>query len=74
MSAVRTSVTMVYEGTITKYNPGAWKIVPAPLLAATIGRMAVARAQRGATIHPAAVHPVYVRRPDAEIEREKRLG
>jgi tRNA threonylcarbamoyladenosine biosynthesis protein TsaB len=65
---------MLYEGTITKYNPGAWKIVPAPLLAATIGRMAVARAQRGATIHPAAVHPVYVRRPDAEIEREKRLG
>ena len=41
-----------------------------PLLAGTIGRMAVARAQRGETIDPAAVRPLYVRRPDAEVERE----
>ena len=45
-----------------------------PLLAGAIGRMAVVRAQRGDTIDPAAVHPLYVRRSDAEVERERRLG
>ena len=45
-----------------------------PLLAGAIGRMAAVRAQRGDTIDPAAVHPLYVRRSDAEVERERRLG
>jgi tRNA threonylcarbamoyladenosine biosynthesis protein TsaB len=49
-----------------------WKTLPRhPLLAGAIGRMAVARAQRGDTIEPAAVRPLYVRRPDAEVERER---
>jgi tRNA threonylcarbamoyladenosine biosynthesis protein TsaB len=47
-------------------------IVPHPLLAGAIGRMAGARARRGNVVHPAAVRPWYVRRPDAEIDREKR--
>jgi tRNA threonylcarbamoyladenosine biosynthesis protein TsaB len=50
-----------------------WRIVPdVPLIAGTIGRMALARHGRGETIDPAAVHPLYVRRPDAEVERDKR--
>jgi hypothetical protein len=34
--------------------------------------MALARAARGETIDPAAVHPLYVRRPDAEVDRDRR--
>ncbi len=48
---------------------GTW---PQPLLAGAIGRMALARATRGDTIHPSAVSPLYVRRPDAEVDRERR--
>ena len=43
-----------------------------PLLAGAVGRMAVARARRGEGVDPASVHPLYVRRPDAEIARENK--
>jgi hypothetical protein len=43
-----------------------------PLLAAAVGRMAVARARLGEAVDPGDVHPLYVRRPDAEIDRERR--
>ena len=49
-----------------------WQVVPPPPLAAIIGRMAVARAAKGETIDPGAMVPLYVRRPDAEILRDKR--
>jgi tRNA threonylcarbamoyladenosine biosynthesis protein TsaB len=52
-------------------EPAARVIAPPPL-AATIGRMAAARAARGLAIDPAGVLPVYVRRPDAEVERERK--
>ncbi|HYM23832.1 MAG TPA: tRNA (adenosine(37)-N6)-threonylcarbamoyltransferase complex dimerization subunit type 1 TsaB [Vicinamibacterales bacterium] len=47
-------------------------IVPAGPLAGTIGLMAHARARRGDTINPAAIQPLYVRRPDAELARDVR--
>ena len=51
----------------------AWDVLTeVPLLAGTIGRIAIVRAARGETLDPAAVHPEYVRRPDAEVERERR--
>jgi tRNA threonylcarbamoyladenosine biosynthesis protein TsaB len=40
-------------------------------LAATIGRLATGRAAAGQAIDPAAVQPLYVRRPDAELARDK---
>ncbi len=43
-----------------------------PLLAGVIGCLAAAKAQRGEAVPPGAVQPVYVRRPDAELERERR--
>jgi tRNA threonylcarbamoyladenosine biosynthesis protein TsaB len=46
------------------------RVVPTPLLAGAIGRMALDRARRGETIDPAAVQPLYVRRPDAETARD----
>jgi hypothetical protein len=48
--------------------------VASPLLAGTIGLMAVDRTRAGETVDPAAIHPLYVRRPDAEIDRERKLA
>jgi tRNA threonylcarbamoyladenosine biosynthesis protein TsaB len=46
------------------------RVLPPPPLAGAIGRLAGAGASRGASIQPAAVQPVYVRRPDAILARE----
>jgi tRNA A37 threonylcarbamoyladenosine modification protein TsaB len=43
-----------------------------PHLAAAIGRIAAASPDRG--VLPHAVVPIYVRRPDAEIARDRRAG
>ncbi len=51
---------------------GLTRVSAAPLLAGALGMMAMARARAGLAIGPAAVQPLYVRRPDAEIERERR--
>lgn len=58
---------------------GAWlppdtvvDVPPVPALAGVLGLMAVARARRGETIDPAAIQPLYIRRPDAEIDRDRR--
>jgi tRNA threonylcarbamoyladenosine biosynthesis protein TsaB len=48
------------------------RIIDAGALAGAIGLVAVAQATSGATVEPAAVRPLYVRRPDAELDREKR--
>jgi tRNA A37 threonylcarbamoyladenosine modification protein TsaB len=48
-------------------------IAPAPLLAAAIGRVALSDAALGrGGVDPAGLQPLYVRRPDAEIDRERR--
>ena len=44
------------------------RALPPPLLAGVIGRLAVARASE--SLDPAAVRPLYVRRPDVEIARD----
>jgi tRNA threonylcarbamoyladenosine biosynthesis protein TsaB len=62
-----------YADAIDRCGRAAWKVVvPTPLLAGALGRMAIARARRGETIDPAAVQPLYVRRPDAEVDRDRR--
>jgi tRNA threonylcarbamoyladenosine biosynthesis protein TsaB len=47
------------------------RIEPAPLVAGAVGRLAIVRARRNETIGPSAVRPLYVRRPDAELARDK---
>lgn len=47
-------------------------IIEPPPLAGAIGRMAIGLARQGATMNPADVYPLYVRRSDAEIDRETR--
>jgi tRNA threonylcarbamoyladenosine biosynthesis protein TsaB len=50
--------------------PSSCVVVPTPPLAGLIGRLASVMAREGATVHPAGVQPLYVRRPDAEIARD----
>lgn len=45
--------------------------LPSPLLAGTIGRLAVARASDA--MDPAVIRPLYVRRTDVEIVRDEKL-
>jgi len=57
---------VLYEAIVTPS-----RVMRPPLLAGAIGRLAVSHVRRGGAVHPSAVHPLYVRRPDAEIAREK---
>lgn len=52
---------------------GAVVIAPPPL-ADTIGRLALSKARTGETVDPAAVQPLYIRRPDVEIARDAHLA
>lgn len=45
---------------------------PVPLLAPAVARLAAARFAQGGTFVPHAVEPIYVRRPDAELARDRR--
>jgi tRNA threonylcarbamoyladenosine biosynthesis protein TsaB len=62
-----------YADVIRSHQPDAL-ILGTPLLAGVIGLIAVRQAAAGQAIVPAAVRPLYVRRPDAEIDRERRSG
>src|SRR5258706_7204031 len=44
------------------------------LLAGAVGLMAAVRAERGLATTPDAVRPLYIRRPDAEIHRQRQMG
>lgn len=61
----------LYAETIGRERPQA-RVLAAPLLAATIGRLAMARAATGTVSGAASVQPLYVRRPDAEIARDQK--
>jgi tRNA threonylcarbamoyladenosine biosynthesis protein TsaB len=63
------SATFAGDGAV-RYASAAKHAAPA-LLAGAIGRMAAVSASRGLAAPPAAVHPLYVRRPDVEIHREQ---
>jgi tRNA threonylcarbamoyladenosine biosynthesis protein TsaB len=50
--------------------PDGVEAVAPPLLASTIGRLAVASYNARETVPPAGIQPLYVRRPDVEITRD----
>jgi len=62
-----------FSAIIARCLPAA-PVLPAPRTACTIGRLAIARARRGGAGGPAAVQPLYLRRPDAEIDRDRRAA
>jgi tRNA threonylcarbamoyladenosine biosynthesis protein TsaB len=49
-------------------------VEPTPPLAPAVAHMAARRAARGEAVLPHAVRPLYVRRPDAELARDRRGG
>jgi tRNA threonylcarbamoyladenosine biosynthesis protein TsaB len=59
----------LYGDVVRRDVPGA-RILPAPLLAGVIGRLATARTRCGESVDPGGIQPLYVRRPDAELARE----
>ena len=61
-----------YAGVIRERLPHATVAAAVPLLAGTIARLADAELDRAVTPH--AVVPLYVRRPDAELARERRAS
>jgi tRNA threonylcarbamoyl adenosine modification protein YeaZ/ribosomal-protein-alanine acetyltransferase len=63
-----------YREAIAAESADSIVVEPTPLIAGTIGRIAAIRAARGEAVHPAAIRPLYIRRPDAEIDRDKRAA
>ena len=59
----------LYEPLIRARRPNVQVFDP-PILAGTIGLMAAARADKA--IEPSSIRPLYVRRPDAEVDRERK--
>jgi tRNA threonylcarbamoyladenosine biosynthesis protein TsaB len=47
---------------------------PPPPIAPALARIALSRLQGGGTFHPHAVEPIYVRRPDAELARDRKAA
>jgi tRNA threonylcarbamoyladenosine biosynthesis protein TsaB len=68
---------IVGDGAVAQSNAigPAIPVRPPQVLAGTIGVMAaLAARQPGGTVDPGAVQPLYVRRPDAELARERERG
>jgi tRNA A37 threonylcarbamoyladenosine modification protein TsaB len=47
-------------------------VLAAPPLAVTIAHLAVSLFLRGESVDPGGVQPLYVRRPDVEVERDRK--
>jgi tRNA threonylcarbamoyladenosine biosynthesis protein TsaB len=47
---------------------------PVPALAPALARIARREAGAGRAVHPHAIRPIYIRRPDAELVRDRRAG
>jgi len=68
--AGHTPTEMCYTGDgAARYLDG---VESPPLLAGAIGLMAAVHASRGLDVSPAGLQPLYVRRPDVELARERR--
>ena len=63
---------LVYREVLTdRLHGAAWFIEPLPCLASSIALMTSVRAGAGEAVAPHAIQPVYVRRPDAELARDR---
>ncbi len=62
----------LYRSLIARSNWKTMMIEPVPVLAPVIARIASEQASTGAAIHPGDLRPIYLRRSDAELARERR--
>ena len=60
-----------YRQHIVAAHPGARIVEPVPLIAPALARLGRRRAAAGEAGPPHALQPLYVRRPDAELDRER---
>jgi len=65
---------LAYVDVIREHMPGATMMAAVPALAPAIARMALEVSSRGRAIQPAEIRPIYVRRPDAELAKERKAG
>ena len=64
-----------YRGEIARWSGGAWPVLDAPAaLAPEVADVGRILAGRGLAGPPHTLQPLYVRRPDAELERLRRAG
>ena len=72
LSADAAETVIIGDGAITYQARLPRVIAPTPLLAGAVARLALARAEAGELPPPHAIRPLYVRRPDAELARDRR--
>lgn len=78
--AIADAITFIGDGAlhfqeqIEGARPHACVIAPVPLLAPALARLGRRRASAGAAGPPHALQPLYVRRPDAERDRERQAN
>jgi tRNA threonylcarbamoyladenosine biosynthesis protein TsaB len=65
---------IVYAGLIRAELPAAKVRMELPMLAPSIALLAEAQAGRQGSSPPDAIRPLYVRRPDAELARDRKAG
>lgn len=65
---------LVYRGAAAGHGDRVAILDEVPPIAAEIARMAAEQAADGRTVTPGAIQPIYIRRPDAELARERRAG
>jgi tRNA threonylcarbamoyladenosine biosynthesis protein TsaB len=61
----------LYTDAIAQSLPAAG-ILGSPILAGAIGRLAIAQARMGTAVDAGGIRPLYVRRPDVELTRDRR--
>jgi tRNA A37 threonylcarbamoyladenosine modification protein TsaB len=66
---------LAYADVIERVWGGSADIVrPVPALAPAVARLAAVEAGAGRAVHPHGIRPIYIRRPDAELARDRRAG
>ncbi len=63
---------VAYRDLVASRLPQGHALEVVPLLAPAIAAMARDRAEAGLAVPPHAIKPIYVRRPDAELVRDRR--
>jgi tRNA threonylcarbamoyladenosine biosynthesis protein TsaB len=66
---------LAYSDIVERMWGGRSDIVrPVPALAPATARLAMVEANAGRAVHPHGIRPIYIRRPDAELARDRRAG